>query len=739
MANKAEVILSAQDKSKAAFNSFKRNLTDAQGAAEGLQGRLGSVGVAVTSALAGVSLKQGIDLLDQLDDLSEKSGISAKSLSELRYAGEVAGTPFESLGVGIKKLSKNLADAAGGGKESVALFKTLGVSVTDANGDIRATDQVLLDVAERFAGYQNDAAKAALAQNLFGKSGDELIPILNRGRDGIKALADEGRALGVVYSDDLAKQAGDFNDQLKRLEFAAEGSKHALLETLLPTLNATAEALLRNTKGVGLFKGALLTIGEGLTKRLGLDDAGKLQSEAEGISNEIERVTNQVTGLRNVLDREPDNASAARRYANLTNKLAALQKQAGETSTKLKVLADQTEFGDHPIDITHGTPTTQAPFVAKGDEAAAKAAEKAEKAYQAFIATITLKTSATQAEIATNEKLTEGQQLSLEIVSKLANTELQFTDAQKQAVTAQLESLLALEKTNDARKAQLSAAKENLALRDKEQEQLTREVASLESVNQSMRDSLEEMGLTSQQLTALKVRRLEAAVATDEQALAEARLYGADSARQASLEEKVRLGRENIRLTKEQATATEELTQKLEVAGKVSSELGGFLGSALGDAAHGEFKKIGDDFEAMLERMVTEALAKDVMKYLLGDYGTTGTVGGAAGGSGYGGLIASGFEALFGGGRAGGGSVSRGRMYEVAEHRPELLEAGGRSYLMMGAGDGRVEPRVSAGSGRQGNTYYLQMQLPQGADRRTGAQFGAEAARQLKIAELRNG
>ncbi|MES2909885.1 MAG: hypothetical protein V4718_00765, partial [Pseudomonadota bacterium] len=242
---KAAIELSAVDKTRAAFDSAKKNLQGLGEQAQGLPAKFGTLGVAIAGVFTAATIKGAVDMLDKLDDLSEKTGISVESLSTLRYAGEVTGTSLESLATGVTKLAKNMADAATGGKETSAAFKSVGVEVKNADGTLRGQDAVLGDLADRFKSYEDGAAKSALAQKIFGKSGADMIPLLNQGSEGIARLKKEAEGLGAVYGGDLAKAAAEFNDNLKKLELNAEAGKVALAGGLLPELNRLLELFIQ--------------------------------------------------------------------------------------------------------------------------------------------------------------------------------------------------------------------------------------------------------------------------------------------------------------------------------------------------------------------------------------------------------------------------------------------------------------------------------------------------------------
>jgi hypothetical protein len=206
---------------------------------------IGRVAAAVGAAAAVgfIALtKAAIDAADGMNDMSKATGLSVESLSQLQYAAEQSGSNLDGLETGLRRLSKAAADAADGSKESADAFKKIGVSVKDADGSLRSTEDLLLDVADVFSQYEDGAGKAALAQELFGKSGADLIPFLNQGKTGIKALKDEAAALGITISGETAQAADDFNDKLNKLSFIAQGIGRQIASELLPSISGIVDA-----------------------------------------------------------------------------------------------------------------------------------------------------------------------------------------------------------------------------------------------------------------------------------------------------------------------------------------------------------------------------------------------------------------------------------------------------------------------------------------------------------------
>jgi hypothetical protein len=235
--NQARIILSADDQSAAAFAAVSRRFDSLRGQVEGLKGRFDAVLGAATAAIAAIGAAHKIELLDQLDKLAEKTGLTVEQLSVLRYQGELANIPLEDLAKGTQKLAKTMAAAAGGNAEAGATFKALGIDVKDSSGGLKGFDVVLGEVADRFASYEDGPAKAALAQRLFGKSGAELIPLLNAGSEGLARQKKEASELGLVLGGDVAKAAAEFNDNMTRMKLASEAAAISIGGPLLNALN----------------------------------------------------------------------------------------------------------------------------------------------------------------------------------------------------------------------------------------------------------------------------------------------------------------------------------------------------------------------------------------------------------------------------------------------------------------------------------------------------------------------
>ncbi len=238
----------------AAFTSglkqAQKGLTNFSASARKLGGQMQKVGAVASIAGAAIvaGLKGAIDSADALDELSQKIGVPVEQLSALQYAFEKSGVSSETMAAGVGKLSKAMAAAADGNKASAKMFADLGIKVTDATGALRPAADVMAEVAGVFAAMPDGAEKTALAMELFGKSGADMIPALNEGKEGLAGLMEEARQLGIVIDSETAASAGKFNDNLFTLGAAASGLAVQIAADLLPTLQKISDFLVDMAK-----------------------------------------------------------------------------------------------------------------------------------------------------------------------------------------------------------------------------------------------------------------------------------------------------------------------------------------------------------------------------------------------------------------------------------------------------------------------------------------------------------
>lgn len=494
-------------------------------------------------------IRSAIDLADSVDDLAEKYGVAADKLSQYRFASEVAGTTTEAFAVGLNKLSKTMAAAAGGDKTLSEAFKAIHVQVKNTDGSLRSVDEVLLDVSDRFSRYEDGAAKAALAQQFFGKTGADMIPLLNKGAGGISALTSEAQKLGAAFGSDVAKQAGDFNDNLKRVELAAQGAKVALAGELLPTLNATLSAFIENRKEAGTFVAILQTIKQGVAQRLSLDDQGRLAAQTETQTRDLKVLTQQYE-LFNAAAKS-GNANAAKQAERLRGQIEGVQRAIAKTSSDLKYMAnlkDPTVNSDalsRRLDRGEGSGKKPAPVISTNTKDGSSEIEKADKFTKSLIARLQEKIEVNKLELSVGRELTEAERLRLDVAKDVASTDVKLTASQRARIGATVEEAVV---TARARQEQVEANKQReiaAELAERELQSLLQIGQSRVADNQQLRDYIQELGKSADEVERLHQARIEDAIAQEKQNLS-LRINSGET------QENIVLGERNIKLLQEQ-------------------------------------------------------------------------------------------------------------------------------------------------------------------------------------------
>ncbi len=152
---------------------------------------------------------------DELAKLSSKTGIAVETLSALSYAAGQSDVDMGELGVGLRKMQQTLGDAANGSKSAQDALGKLGLTV----GDLMSMkpDQQFRLIADRMASIPDPALRTAAAMDIFGRNGAALIPLLERGADGIAQMEARAKELGLTMSTEAVRSAESFNDTLKEL------------------------------------------------------------------------------------------------------------------------------------------------------------------------------------------------------------------------------------------------------------------------------------------------------------------------------------------------------------------------------------------------------------------------------------------------------------------------------------------------------------------------------------------
>jgi hypothetical protein len=248
--------------------ALDQGLKDAQSSLAQFGAGMSKVGVAAAASFAAVgvamaaAMKGAIDKADEIGKAAQKIGVPVQELSALKYAADLSDVSMETLTTSMGKLAKNMSAVAGGAQnEAAEAFKAMGIAVTNTDGTLRSSSQVLGDLAGKFAGYEDGAAKSALAMAVFGRAGAQMIPLLNSGSAGLREMAAEAARLGLVMDQETADAAQQVNDNFTRLRRAADGLVILVTARMLPALENLSDMMASAAKNSNFLDQAAKSVG----------------------------------------------------------------------------------------------------------------------------------------------------------------------------------------------------------------------------------------------------------------------------------------------------------------------------------------------------------------------------------------------------------------------------------------------------------------------------------------------
>jgi hypothetical protein len=460
------------DKARSTVENTMGKISKAAGAAGVALGALGvTVGI---GAFAGW-IKGAIDAADETNKLAQKIGLAVPQVAGLQLAFRQSGLDAGALQTSMSKLSVAIAD----GNDA---FKAMNISTKNSDGSLKTTRQMLGEVADKFKDYEDGAAKTALAIQIFGRSGAELIPVLNGGSAALDEFDAMAKKLGLTLDEDTAKRAEKFNDTLDLMGQGFKGIGAQVAAQLLPTLEGLADQFFSAmTEG-----DRLKTIGDALATGLkglyivGVALVGAFRAVGDTLyamgAQAVAVMKGDFSGAVRIGDQY-----AAEMKANWTNSLAEIDKAWNANgSTAVSTMA-----------ATSKAFKTQAPIVSDETKKMAAEAAKLEAEYKKLIDSIENKTGAMIADAAGTEKLSEGQKMALKIMQDLQNGTIKLTEAQKENLTATLELMLKTEEKIRTDKDLAETQIKIIKLSDQLVSAQKKETASLLEGNQKLREQNE--------------------------------------------------------------------------------------------------------------------------------------------------------------------------------------------------------------------------------------------------------
>lgn len=270
--------------------------------------------VAAVGAATIAATKQAFDcataagaMADNFITLSMQTGVSTETLQKWQYGSNFFDVSVNTMTGAMTKLTKEM----GNGGDAIT---ALGVSITDSSGNLRSSEDVFFDCIDALAGIENVTERDAVAMSIFGKSAQELNPLIEAGAETVKALGEEAERMGVVFNEDALSAMGSFDDSMQRFNATGEGLKNAIGLTVIPafqplvdtatTCMAQVSTALQDGLQPGEFEELMQSILSAVSESLtGLSDiiVGALPFVTEAINEIVNTVVAMLPGLVNTI------------------------------------------------------------------------------------------------------------------------------------------------------------------------------------------------------------------------------------------------------------------------------------------------------------------------------------------------------------------------------------------------------------------------------------------------------
>ena len=195
--------------------------------------------------------KESAAFADNIITLSMQTGQTTEQLQEFSYATELIDVSVDTLQGSLTKLTNNMQDTINGTGNAKASFEALGISVTDADGNMRSANDVFYETIDALGDVKNETERDAMAMDIFGRSAQDLNPLIIQGSDTLKAYAQEAHNVGYVLNNEELSALGAVDDAYQRLQKSQEGAKNQLSAEFAPYLTEFYEKITKLIKDGG--------------------------------------------------------------------------------------------------------------------------------------------------------------------------------------------------------------------------------------------------------------------------------------------------------------------------------------------------------------------------------------------------------------------------------------------------------------------------------------------------------
>lgn len=260
------------DKSGSKFSQMGSVLGEVGKAFGSAVAAIGAAAVAAGSALVAMTVAAS-DTADELLTQAAATRQTTEDLQKYAYAANFVDVSMDTLTGSMQKNIKAMDSARSGTGSAAEAYAKLGISVTNADGTLRNSNEVYWEVIDALRTVENETERDVLAMDILGKSASDLNTVINAGSEAFKAYGEEAERMGAVMSDQQIAALGAFNDKLQQVKAGLGGLKNTAALIALPFLDTLAgdgvNILAQFSKGIQECNGDITKMGDVVGSTLG--------------------------------------------------------------------------------------------------------------------------------------------------------------------------------------------------------------------------------------------------------------------------------------------------------------------------------------------------------------------------------------------------------------------------------------------------------------------------------------
>lgn len=217
--------------------------------------------VEVEKALANLTLEQAA-AAGEIQDVAMQTGLSTEAVQRYQYACDMIGVSFDTVASSQAKMIQSMADVQSGSETAAATWNQLGIEVMNADGSLRDAQEVFLEVIDVLGQIENVTQRDAVSMEIFGRSAQDLNPLIVQGTDAFQALCDEASKVGTVLTDVQLEALAGVDDALIRFNERLDAGEKAMALKFTPALQAFFDETGEGVKGIeeALADSGLVTV-----------------------------------------------------------------------------------------------------------------------------------------------------------------------------------------------------------------------------------------------------------------------------------------------------------------------------------------------------------------------------------------------------------------------------------------------------------------------------------------------